>query len=157
MKRGDDEFEHSLEMHLPMIKYVFSDNTGENGRAPPKIVPIIVGNLTKEKEAEFGALLAPYFARPDTLFLISSDFCHWGQDFGYQPYENFFGQFADEYTPVWEFIFALDMSGLELIENMDADAFHQYCEETENTICGRHPIGILLAILAQASSLGSTH
>ena len=41
------------------------------------IVPIIVGNISKNIEAEFGALLAPYFTREDTFFVVSSDFCHW--------------------------------------------------------------------------------
>ena len=46
------------------------------------------------------------------------------------------------------------MSGIELIERQDREAFYQYCEETENTICGRHAIGILLAML-KAQATGS--
>ena len=42
-----------------------------------KIVPIVVGAISKEKEAEFGALIAPYLARDDTFTVVSSDFCHW--------------------------------------------------------------------------------
>jgi len=95
MKRGDDELEHSLEMHLPMIKHVFNE---------VKIVPIIVGQLTEETEREYGAILAPYFERPGTLFIISSDFCHWGDDFDYTPYENLRGPDAEEWTPIWEFV-----------------------------------------------------
>ena len=44
------------------------------------------------------------------------------------------------------------MAGIELIEKQDREAFYQYCEETENTICGRHPIGILLAMLKAQTS-----
>ncbi len=41
------------------------------------IVPIVVGSISQQVEAEYGALFAPYLARADTLFVISSDFCHW--------------------------------------------------------------------------------
>jgi AmmeMemoRadiSam system protein B len=41
------------------------------------IVPIVVGNLNKEREAEYGRILAPYLTQPDVLFIVSSDFCHW--------------------------------------------------------------------------------
>lgn len=127
-----------------MIKQVFA--TKDNDESGPKLVPIVVGQLTKEKESEYGTLLASYFARPDTLFIISSDFCHWGNDFDYTPYENLRSvDEGPEWTPIWQFIEALDMSGLELIEQLNTESFYQYCEETDNTICGRHPIGVLLA------------
>lgn len=91
-------------------------------------------------------MLAPYFAREDTLFIISSDFCHWGEDFDYTPFENL-DKPEDEGTFIWEFIQALDLGGIETISNHEHEAFYRYCEETKNTICGRHPIGVLLATL----------
>jgi len=42
------------------------------------IVPILVGSLTLDREQSYGQLLARYLADPDNLFVISSDFCHWG-------------------------------------------------------------------------------
>mmetsp|Transcript_916 Transcript_916/g.1257 ORF Transcript_916/g.1257 Transcript_916/m.1257 type:complete len:176 (+) Transcript_916:396-923(+) len=149
MSRRNDEVEHSLEMHLPMLQHVF-----KSVEIKPKVIPIVVGGLTRETEREYAAILAPYFAQADTLFIVSSDFCHWGDDFDFTPYENLRGgdggsvdEESAEWTPVWEFIQALDMAGLELVEKQDAEAFHRYCEETDNTICGRHPISILLAML----------
>lgn len=47
------------------------------------IVPIMVGSLSIESEAMYGEILAPYLADPENLFVISSDFCHWGQRFRY--------------------------------------------------------------------------
>lgn len=38
----------------------------------------MVGNTSTEKEKMYGEMLAKYFLRPQTLFIISSDFCHWG-------------------------------------------------------------------------------
>lgn len=34
-------------------------------------------------EAAYGRLLAPYLEDPGSLFIVSSDFCHWGRRFGY--------------------------------------------------------------------------
>lgn len=47
-----------------------------------------MGSLSPEKEALYGRLLAPYMADPQTLFVISSDFCHWGQRFRYTYYDR---------------------------------------------------------------------
>ena len=58
------------------------------------IVPILVGSLNPDKEQLYGQLLAPYLADPDNLFVISSDFCHWGKRiilvvrFNQQPVED---------------------------------------------------------------------
>ena len=55
---------------MPFIYRVFGNSA--------KIVPIIVGHLDMKMAEQYGKLLAPYFDRDDTLFIISSDFCHWG-------------------------------------------------------------------------------
>lgn len=39
------------------------------------------------------------------------------------------------------------MRGMKLIENQDAEGFRNYLDETNNTICGRNPISILLESL----------
>ena len=39
-------------MHMPYIKQAMGQ---------PKVVPIIVGEMKKEKLQKFGAILAPYF------------------------------------------------------------------------------------------------
>lgn len=48
----------------------------------------MVGVLTPESEAEYGDILAPYLADPQNLFVISSDFCHWGQRFRYTYFDE---------------------------------------------------------------------
>jgi MEMO1 family protein len=39
----------------------------------------MVGGISSDKEKMYGEILAKYFTRPDVLFVISSDFCHWGE------------------------------------------------------------------------------
>lgn len=54
------------------------------GRDDVSLVPILVGDMAGGQRAEYAALLAPHLADPACLFVISSDFCHWGARFGYQ-------------------------------------------------------------------------
>lgn len=42
-----------------------------------KIIPIMVGSISERKERMYGELLAKYLVDPQTLFIVSSDFCHW--------------------------------------------------------------------------------
>uniref|UniRef100_A0AAV1V6R3 Protein MEMO1 n=1 Tax=Peronospora matthiolae TaxID=2874970 RepID=A0AAV1V6R3_9STRA len=135
MSMDVDEDEHSIEMHLPFIYQVM------NGREFTA-VPILVGNTKSETDEEYGKILAPYLESDENLFVISSDFCHWGPRFRYQPHDSTYGE-------IHEYIKYLDHQGMGFIERLDAEGFTRYLEETNNTICGRHPISLLLhSILA---------
>ncbi|XP_034247644.1 protein MEMO1-like [Thrips palmi] len=138
-----DEEEHSLEMHLPYIARVMEDYKDSF-----KIIPIMVGSLTVEREAAYGQLLAPYLADPNNLFVVSSDFCHWGQRFRYTYYDQQFGQ-------IHQSIEALDKMGMDLIEDVNPSAFADYLKKYDNTICGRHPIAVLLQAAAVLASRGT--
>lgn len=74
MSLSVDEEEHSIEMQLPYIAKVM-----EAFRDSFTIVPILVGALKQSGEIKYGKLLSKYLADPNTLFVISSDFCHWGK------------------------------------------------------------------------------
>ncbi|XP_059159052.1 protein MEMO1-like [Physella acuta] len=132
MSLSTDEAEHSIEMHLPYIAKVMESRQGQF-----TIVPILVGSLSPEKEAKYGEILSPYLREPGNLFVISSDFCHWGKRFSYTYYEKSHGK-------IWQSIEALDKMGMDIIEKMNPSAFTKYLQTFQNTICGRHPIGVLL-------------
>ncbi|VDL99977.1 unnamed protein product [Schistocephalus solidus] len=130
LKLSDDENEHSLEMQMPYVakvmeKYAFT------------VVPIMVGSLSFERERVYGEILAPYLQDPRTLFVISSDFCHWGNRFRYTYYDEKHGE-------IWQSIKNLDKMGMDSIETMNPHAFDAYMKNYRNTICGCHPIGVLL-------------
>eukprot|EP00052_Salpingoeca_macrocollata_P001572 m.26302 g.26302 ORF g.26302 m.26302 type:complete len:291 (-) comp11492_c0_seq1:20-892(-) len=135
MSKQEDEDEHSIEMHLPYIAQVMKGQEFS-------IVPILVGSLSTADEAKYGKLLRPYLLDPHTLFVVSSDFCHWGQRFRYQ-YHN------PEDGEIFRSIEKLDREGMRLIEQVDPPAFAAYLKKFENTICGRHPIGVLLNALQE--------
>ena len=130
MSRKTDAAEHSIELHLPFVAHCFRGHAIQ-------IVPVMVGALTPDLESSFGELLAPYLDDPENFFVISSDFCHWGARFDYVRYDRAAGDVSAS-------IEALDRMGMACIERQDAAAFTAYLQATKNTICGRHPIGVLL-------------
>ncbi|KAL0483428.1 hypothetical protein AKO1_014763 [Acrasis kona] len=126
----EEEDEHSLEMHMPWVAKTFDVNH-------IKVVPIMVGQLPDNKGHVYGELLRPYLEDEENFFVISSDFCHWGQRFSYQYYDKTKGA-------IHESIKSLDRLGMEAIESLDPDTFTAYLKKFKNTICGRNPILLLL-------------
>ena len=47
------------------------------------LVPVLVGALDADLEKQYGSIFARYLDDPANLFVISSDFCHWGRRFGF--------------------------------------------------------------------------
>ncbi|KAJ2161084.1 hypothetical protein GGF46_001755 [Coemansia sp. RSA 552] len=159
MNTSVDEEEHSLEMHLPYIYKIFEHRIDDI-----KLVPIMVGSLRYAKEQYYGELLAPYLADRQNLFVVSSDFCHWGSRFRYKYYKapgdsrptNLSARTGcPAGAPIWESIQALDTAGMAAVARLDHAKFKQYLDETQNTICGRHPIGVLLAAVNKLFPVGS--
>nr|CAG4643369.1 EOG090X09ZA [Ilyocryptus agilis] len=139
MSLETDEDEHSIEMHLPYIAKVF-EKYGCLKKLDHRdftIVPILVGSLTPDRETQYGRLLAKYLADPHNFFVVSSDFCHWGQRFRYTHYDKSCGE-------IYQSIQRLDQQGMSIIEMLDSTGFTEYLKKYGNTICGRHPIGVLL-------------
>jgi predicted class III extradiol MEMO1 family dioxygenase len=62
-----------------------------------------------------------------------------GRRFSYTPQNPADGE-------IWQYIEKLDHKGMELIEKMNLADFHSYLRSTDNTICGRYPISLLLAV-----------
>ncbi|KAI7905590.1 MEMO1 family [Cokeromyces recurvatus] len=154
MRQNVDEEEHSIEMHLPFIYEIFKNKIDDI-----KLVPILVGSTTEVKERMYGGLLAKYLEDPENLFIISSDFCHWGTRFRYTYYTPSDDEPAidlrvqkDKITrPIFESIQSLDFRGIHVLEELSFTKFQSYLAETENTICGRHPISVLMAALEKLS------
>lgn len=130
-----DEDEHSIEMQLPYLAKVMESKKGNF-----TVIPILVGGTNSEREKMYGELLSKYFMQPNTLFIISSDFCHWGERFSYTYYDETCGE-------IWQSIEALDRMGMNIIEKKSPIDFKTYLKQYDNTICGNHPISILLNIL----------
>ncbi|VDI72254.1 MEMO1 family protein [Mytilus galloprovincialis] len=114
------------------------------------IIPVLVGSLSVEKEELYGRIFANYLADPENLFVISSDFCHWGQRFHYTYHDQSCGQ-------IWQSIEALDKMGMDIIESLNPAQFTDYLKQYHNTICGRYPIGVLLNAVHTITKNGNGH
>lgn len=89
-------------MHLPYARLIGANDC--------TVVPIMVGEVNEQSSAAYAQLLQPYFTSPEAVFLVSSDFCHWGKRFDYTWYKK-------EDGPIYESISKLDHAGMNCIEN----------------------------------------
>ncbi|KAJ3216601.1 Protein memo1, partial [Clydaea vesicula] len=119
MTLDTDENEHSIEMQLPFISFMLKKNLNF------KIVPILVGNLTSKNTNILANIFSKYMVDTESMFLISSDFCHWGSRFRYT-----YG--IDDELPIYESIENLDRKAMELIESLCPEKFNSYLKKTKN-------------------------
>ncbi|CAD5232031.1 unnamed protein product [Bursaphelenchus xylophilus] len=131
MSVRNEEAEHSIEMQMPFLAKVL-------GHSNFTIIPVLVGSLSQSKQHQYGKIFAKYLADPDNFFVISSDFCHWGQRFHYTPHSNHSSK------SIHEQISDLDHRGMTAITSLNPPVFNDYLKETQNTICGRNPISVML-------------
>lgn len=123
------EGEHSLEIQLPFLQSVAPEAA---------VVPILVGSVTESDCRALAANLAR-LVDEQTAVVVSSDFTHYGWQFGYEPFPSRDAEF------VRGRLRELDMGAIEPILAGDAAAFGRHIEKTGDTVCGRSPISILLA------------
>jgi len=118
--------EHALESEIPFLQRLLAPGW--------KVVPVLVGASSTEAEV---ARVADALARlldAGTLVVVSSDFTHYGDAFGYVPFRDRVRERLEE----------LDLGAARRIEAGDAPGFDRYCDETGATICGRKSISVLL-------------
>jgi MEMO1 family protein len=172
MARHEDEHEHSGEMQLPYLAHCLqtassAGRCNDDGTAlllsntTITVTPLMIGSLTTTDETRVGRALSAIIMRPDVLTVVSSDFCHWGQRFRFQPMPSSSSSSsssssespsAPSLLPIHQFIEALDRRGMDLIAAQQPGAFAEYLQETRNTICGRHPIAVWLRSLEHAEA-----
>lgn len=124
--------EHSLEMHAIFIAAAQPDAL---------LVPLVVGNLGSAKEIRALAKRLAPLLQPQDVVIASSDFTHYGPNFSYVPFRDRVPEQLDE----------LMTRALAPITTGDLDRFDAYRSATQDTICGREPIRLLLALLPATS------
>ena len=133
LSQSVDLQEHSIEMEMPFLKYIFKEKDFS-------IIPIVVGDNDLKTNNEIGKALLELYEDPKTLFVISSDFCHWGKNFGFTYYNK-------KFDNIWESTENLDRQALDIISEIDSKKLDEYFKRTRNTICGRNPISIALTVI----------
>lgn len=160
MSQDVDEDEHSLEMHLPYVHKVLSNSFSKD--AMPTLVPIMIGNTSSGTERALGQLLAPYLKDPSNAFVISSDFAHWGLRFHYTYYRSpssgptnlKSSSKPPKDSEIHESIKEIDFECMSACESGSHEAWLAKLEETGNTVCGRHPIGVVMAAIEELQKGG---
>jgi len=125
-------YEHSLEVQLPFLQFIFKNF---------EIVPLCLSHLEFEEIEE----LAEILAKKDFFYIASSDFTHFGPNYGYMPFN-----FKPEKNV--ERVKKLDMKAIKLIEKLNAKKFYELVLKENLTICGYIPITLILLI---AKKLGA--
>lgn len=151
MDSDTDEDEHSFEMHAPYIFKV----TESLPQGTPKIIPIMISHGDSTFDEEVSSILSKYLADDENTFVVSSDFCHWGARFGYTAYtptgsiESLTSLKANSKIPkegfeIHEAIEHLDKLATKVASKGSSKLWKEYIETTRNTICGQHPIRLVL-------------
>ena len=76
-------------------------------------MPIMVGSLGGDLDDKYANILKRYFEDEESLFIFSTDFCHWGKRFGFTPYDKSCGDICDS-------IQKMDERGMALIEKKNS-------------------------------------
>ncbi len=127
--------EHSLEVELPFLQVLFPKL---------KIVPFICGQIDDSSAVEIAEALSNFLV-PENLWVISSDFTHFGRSFGYKPFSDDIPARLKE----------LDMGAVDRIIELDFKGFSSYVDRTRATICGANPIRVLLKTIEDARKSGA--
>jgi AmmeMemoRadiSam system protein B len=124
---GTDRREHSLEVQLPFLQRRAGDF---------ELVPLLCDVITDEQIDGFAEAIAP-LVDDRTLILASSDFTHYGPNFGFIPFRDNVKATLDNWLE----------EACGLIAGRDLEGFSRHCTDKRDTICGRIPVKILLATL----------
>ena len=121
------ESEHSVQIQVPLLQHC---------QAGFRLVPILAGSCSQETIDKVGNILRNLID-DETLVVASSDFVHYGPNYGYVPFK--------ENIPAE--IKKLDMGAYEYITRLDGPGFIDYRRKSGATICGYIPIATLLSML----------
>ncbi|HUW83905.1 MAG TPA: AmmeMemoRadiSam system protein B [Phycisphaerae bacterium] len=122
-----DEGEHSLEIELPFLQRVLDDF---------KLVPVLMGSCEAQDYDPMARALLELLD-DQTLLVASTDFTHYGPNYGYLPFTDSVERNLNE----------LADAAVEPILACDFDGFRHHVAETQDSICGRHAVSLLLRVL----------
>jgi MEMO1 family protein len=119
--------EHAEEIQLPFLQVLWND--------PPPVLPLLVPRLTVEQRRQLAAALGRW-CDGRTLFIVSTDFTHYGNDFGYLPFtDDIAAQLAQ-----------LDGGALDCLTSWDAEKLIDYGDTTGITMCGLEATALAMSV-----------
>ncbi len=122
--------EHSVQIQLPFLQVALPEF---------QLVPIVVGQLDAQAIEEIADALRKQLD-DETLVVVSSDFTHYGPNYGFVPFDDHIEKNLEK----------LDMGAVAEIGRQEPIAFERYVDYVDQTICGHSAIGVLLAMAGKA-------
>ena len=127
------EREHSLEVQMPFLQFVFKDRLSKL-----RILPIILSH-----DVNFDVLASEMSAvlkdlDKSVVFIVSSDFTHYGPNYDYVPFRG----------DIKKNLEILDKGAFDLIIKKDYVALEKYVDKTGMTMCGIIPVLLLLRMIS---------
>ena len=119
--------EHSLETQLPFLQLALGDF---------KLIPVMVGVLIDDDFDQVANAIKPLI-NDKTIIVVSSDFTHFGESYGYIPFKK----------DIEKNIKALDYGAFNKILAKDFEGLRIYRKETGLNACGILPVSLLLKLL----------
>lgn len=123
--------EHAVEVQLPFLQTVCPGAV---------LVPLLCGDLGPQEVPALARALARGVPQEGTLWVVSSDFTHYGEAFGYVPFTR----------DVLARVEQLDRGVIEAILRQDPEGLQEVLRATGATVCGADAIGVLLAVLKES-------
>lgn len=120
-------FEHAIEVQLPFLQVRFKDF---------RIIPLCLAHLSFDELEE----LSKKIIANDIFYIASSDFIHFGPNYGYMPVAG-----SDEENLAWAK--EQDMKAIDLICKLKPKEFYEFVVNNELTICGFVAITLVLLIM----------
>lgn len=126
------DVEHSLEMQLPLVRYIFKD---------VPIVPVLITNTNNLNSISSIANGLRSILNDGDLVITSGDMTHWGAIYNYEPFtEN-----------VRDNVQKLDEEAYSHIACLDNEGFSAFHERTKEHMCCFEPVSVLIDLLPKDS------
>ncbi|MBU0756860.1 MAG: AmmeMemoRadiSam system protein B [Nanoarchaeota archaeon] len=123
--------EHSIEVQLPLLQFASKDRM--------KDIRIVAISVNRDVDfRQLGEEMEKVLSKKDVVFIVSSDFTHYGRSYGYLPFTS----------DIKERLNNLDRKGIDFITKLDIPGFSDYINTTQVTICGYYPILLLMKLFS---------
>jgi hypothetical protein len=123
--------EHSLEIQLPLLQRVLPRFS---------LVPLLVSRMSEKDYPDLAAALGEV-VDAHTVVVASSDFTHRGASYSYEVPEG--------PGTLKERLARLDQGSVDQVLKLSRAGLLAHADQTGTTICGLHPIGVLLELLSR--------
>ena len=140
--RRDDrvhEGEHAAQIEYPLLQLALGEGF--------KVVPLLVGEMGAEQMGMAARGVARLAGEGGTAVAVSSDFTHYGDDFGYAPWG------VRDAAEARRRAAECDAEAWGFAERGDADGWRNFVRRTGATICGAAPLELALRALPKGTRL----